>query len=153
MVDGLLAKEGDTIISNSLEISAKWPLFPFWPSVPSGMLNGSISFFPFSCELLSIADDFRLYPLYSFVKASILKLAFPDNDDGPSLRLQLAPGLLVPFLIPGYLRCPEVGVGLGHRVELAAFVAVPEAAVNEDDRRYLGRRMSGLPGSFLSFIR
>ena len=102
-------------------------------------MTGGLSLFPFSDEPLSITEDFNLNLLNSLFEARTFQLAFPDNDDSPSLRLQLAPDLLVPFLIPSNLRCPEVGVGLGHRVELAAFVPVPEATVDEDDSAVPGK--------------
>lgn len=68
----------------------------------------------------------------------VLQFTFPDNYHVPALRLQLTPDYLVSLLIPGNLRCPEISVGLGHRVELAAIVAMPEAAMDEDDSAVLG---------------
>ncbi len=71
-------------------------------------------------------------------KKIVLQFTFPDNYHVPALRLQLTPDYLVSLLIPGNLRCPEISVGLGHRVELAAIVAMPEAAMDEDDSAVLG---------------
>lgn len=45
---------------------------------------------------------------------------------------------MIAFLVSGNLRCPEVSVGFGHRVELAALVTMPEAAMDEDDGAVLG---------------
>ena len=71
--------------------------------------------------------------VHGVIEAGLLQFALPDNEDIPSLRLQLAPSLLIAFLIPGYFRCPEFSVGLWDGVVWTIFVTMPEAAVNKDD--------------------
>ena len=68
----------------------------------------------------------------------ILQFTFPDDDDSPTLSFQLAPDFLVAFLVAGNLGGPELRVSLGDSVILAVLVAVPEAAVDEDDGAMLG---------------
>ena len=65
-------------------------------------------------------------------------MALPDDYDVPALGLQLAPHLLIPLLVAGDLGRPEVCVGLGCCGVLAVLVAVPEAAVDEDDGAVFG---------------
>ena len=101
-------------------------------------MTGGLSLFLLPGEPLSIADDFNLNSLNSFVEARILKLAFPDNDNGPPFRLQLTPHLLIPFLIPGNFRYPKISVRFRYRVELTAFVPMPKASVDEYDSAILG---------------
>ena len=82
---------------------------------------------------VSVPDDFRGYTVHGVFEPDLFQFAFPDDDDIPTFCLQLAPDFLVTLLVPGYLGCPEVGVGLGDCIVFAAFVAVPEAAVDKDD--------------------
>ena len=56
--------------------------------------------------------------------------------------------LLVPRDIAVEFRLPECHVGLRHRRRLAALVAVPEAAVHEDDRVPLGQHDVGVARQF-----
>ncbi len=149
MVDGLLAKKRRHYYQRFFRDTSKVAALSFLPSVPSGMLDGRPSFLPVPWRTALHCRCFPLQPALPFRRGMHFKLAFPGNDDGPSFRLQLAPNLLVPFPIPGYLRCPEVGVGLRHRVELAPFVAVPETAVNEDGRAILGKADIRFPWEFL----
>ena len=64
----------------------------------------------------------------------------------PSFGLQLAPSLLIAFLIPGYFRGPKFSVGLGDSIVRAVLVAVPEAAVDEDDGAVFGEDDVGFAG-------
>ena len=73
-----------------------------------------------------------------FFPAISFQFAFPGDDDCPAFGFQLAPDFLVALLVAGYLGSPEVGVGFGDRVVLTVFVAVPKAAVDEDDGAVLG---------------
>ena len=82
---------------------------------------------------LPVPPNLRLDTGNGLVQNSLLQLTLPNDDDEPALGLQLAPDLLVALLVPCYLGCPEVGVSLGNCVVLAAFVAMPEAAMDEDD--------------------
>ena len=100
------------------------------PDPPPVLLSGA--------KDLAVLPDGRCRCLKGFLQALLFQLAFPDDDDGPALGLQLAPGVLVALPVAGYLGGPEVGVGLGDRVILAIHVAVPEATVDEDDGAVLG---------------
>lgn len=102
--------------------------FPFLKVCCPGCFPGRF----FGLEAFPVLKDFRRYPVDGFFKGGFLELAFPNDYDGPAFGFQPAPDVLVPFLVPGDFGCPEVGVGFGDRVELAGFVTVPEAAVDED---------------------
>ena len=95
---------------------------------------------------LAVLPDGRCRCFNGFLQALLFQFAFPDDDDAPAFCLQLAPGVLVALPVAGYLGCPEVGVGLGNRVILAVLVAVPEAAVDEDDGAVLGEDDVGRAG-------
>jgi len=62
-----------------------------------------------------------------------LEFAFPDGDDVPAHCLEKFGGGGVTLGVAADLGGPEVGVGLGDDEVLAPLVAVPEAAVDEDD--------------------
>ena len=96
--------------------------------------SGCSSGLSFRYSLGSVLNDFFRHTDDGLFKGVFLELAFPDDYDRPAFSLQFAPDLLVTLLVPGNFRRPEVGVGLGNRVELAGFLTMPEAAVNEDDR-------------------
>ena len=85
-----------------------------------------------------VPDDFRGYAVHGVFKPRLLQSTLPDDDDIPALGFQLAPNFLVTLLVPGYLGCPKVSVCLGNRVVLAALMAMPEAAVDEDDSAVFG---------------
>ena len=88
--------------------------------------------------------------LNGVLQTSLFQLAFPYDDDKPALSLHLPPNLLVALLVPGDLGGPEVRVGLGNSIVGAAFVSMPEAAVNEDDRPVL--RQDDIGGSGETFV-
>ena len=110
------------------------PSFPFCPgpllppvllaSLPASRLKLPI--------VLHVAADLGADPVHGGVQACLLQLALPDNDDTPALRLQHPPDHLVPLLVPGNLRHPELRVRLRHSIAPAAPVPMPEAAVHED---------------------
>ena len=66
-------------------------------------------------------------------------MALPNNNDEPSFSLKLAPNFLVTLLVTGDLGLPKLGVGLGYRIVLAAIVAVPKTAMDEDNGAVLGK--------------
>ena len=82
---------------------------------------------------VSVLDDGGGDIGHGGLQPGFLQLAFPYDDDEPTLRLQLPPGLLIALLVPGHLLNPEVRVSLGNSIVGATFVSVPKAAVNEDD--------------------
>ena len=81
---------------------------------------------------LPFAADLGEDPVHGSVQPRLLQLAFPDDDDAPALRLQHPPDHLVPLLVPGNLRHPELRVRLRHSIAPAAPVPMPEATVHED---------------------
>ena len=81
-----------------------------------------------------VLNDFFRHTGDCVLEGCFLELAFPNDYDRPAFGLQFAPDLLVSLLVPGHFCRPEVGVCFGDCVELAGFVAMPEAAVNKDDR-------------------
>ena len=104
----------------------------------------SIRFSSFSSILLSLTvifsvlADFLCDAINRFAKNRFLQFAFPDDDDRPTFRFQLTPNLLVSLLISCYFRHPEISIGLGDSVILATLVAMPETAVDKDDRPVFG---------------
>lgn len=86
----------------------------------------------------AIAEDFSFNTADGAGESSLRQFALPDNDDRPSLRLELLPNVLISLLVPCDLCSPKVCIRLWHRIELAVLVAVPEAAVDKDDRAVLG---------------
>lgn len=86
----------------------------------------------FGLEAFSVLKDFRRYMVDGFFKGKFLEFAFPDDNNRTTFCFKPTPDFLVPFLVTSDFGRPEVGVGLGDCVELAGFVAVPEAAVDED---------------------
>ena len=58
---------------------------------------------------------------------------FPDDDDAPSCGFQIGVFLLVTGDIAFEFLGPKFDVGFGHCCDFAAFVAMPEASVDEND--------------------
>ena len=101
----------------------------------------------------------QLHLAHRVVDEGGLQLAFPDNDDLPSVFLQHSVVLLVALLVPPNLLHPELPV---RRRNLAAtradnfqfsifnfqfgFVSMPEAPVDEDGRPIWPHHDVGLPG-------
>lgn len=82
-------------------------------------------------------------------EAVLFQFTFPDYNHIPTLGLQLPPYFLVPFLIPPHLRHPEISVGFGDSVILAAFMTMPETAMNEDDCFVFWKNNVGRTGEVL----
>ena len=101
--------------------------------------SGCSSGFPFRFSMGPVLNDFFRYTGDSVLEGGFFELAFPDDYDGPAFGLQLAPDFLVTLLVSGHFCRPEVGVCFGDCVELAGFVTMPEAAVNEDGCVVLGK--------------
>lgn len=123
-------------------------LFPFFllPALFQIEGAGFPSVILIGAEELAILVDLGGHCRDGFGEAAAIEFAFPDDDDGPAFGFQLAPGVLVALLVPCYLGGPEVGVGLGYRVVFAVIVAVPEAAVDEDDGAVFGEDDVGFAG-------
>lgn len=79
----------------------------------------------------------------------LAEFAFPDGDDGPGEGVEALGVEFVAGDVAGYLFFPESGVRLGFDVLGATAVAVPEAAVDEDDGAVLGQDEVGGAGEAL----
>ena len=80
------------------------------------------------------------------VEVLLGEFAFPDGDDGPGEGVEALGVEFVAGDVAGYLFFPESGVRLGFDVLGATTVAVPEAAVDEDDGAVLGQHEVGGAG-------
>ena len=80
------------------------------------------------------------------VEVLLGEFAFPDGDDGPGEGVEALGVEFVAGDVAGYLVFPEAGVRLGFDVLGATSVAVPEAAVDEDDGAVLGQDEIGGAG-------
>lgn len=96
--------------------------------------SGCSSGLSFRYSLGSVLNDFFRHAGDSVFEGGFLELAFPDDYDRPAFGLQFAPDFLVTLLVSGHFCRPEVGVCFGNCVELAGFVTMPEASVDEDNR-------------------
>ena len=83
------------------------------------------------------------------VSVLLRQLAFPNGDDGPGEGVKALGVEFVTGDVGGDLFLPETGVGLWFHVFGTAAVAVPEAAVDEDDGAELGQHEVGLSGKAL----
>ena len=81
-----------------------------------------------------------------FFQYGLLQLTLPNDDDTPAFSLQLSPDFLIPLLVPGNLGHPELSVGLGDGIILTVFVAMPEAAMYEDNCPILWQHDIRFPG-------
>ena len=77
------------------------------------------------------------------------ELTLPNDDCVPTEVAQLDAFLDIALFVALYFLFPEWGVALGHYKVLAAFVPVPEAAVNEDDGAVLAQHYVGGAGQAL----
>ena len=93
--------------------------------------------------------QFGLYAGDGGVKVLLGEFAFPDGDDGPGEGIEALGVEFVTGDVAGYLFFPESGVRLGFDVLGATTVAVPEAAVDEDDGAVLGQDEIGGAGEAL----
>jgi len=100
---------------------------------------------PFGLVLMQFCDDSFHYGVEDFA----FQFAFPDGDYalGEGFEPLIVQG--ISFLVFSDLVHPEVGVGFGRCVVFAAFVAVPEAAVDEYHGAILGQDDVGSAGEGL----
>ncbi len=95
-----------------------------------------------------------LYARDSGIKVLLGEFAFPDGDDGPGEGVEALGVEFVAGDVAGYFFTPELFVGLGNGVLGVTPVAVPEAAVDEDDGAVLGQHeVGGEPGRRRSLSR
>ena len=88
-------------------------------------------------------DDFfrqLCKPLFDFT--------FPDDDDAPTGGLQGCLFLFVAFDIAFEFLGPEFDVGFGHGGDFATFMAMPEAAIDENDGMPFGEDDVGMSRQF-----
>ena len=83
---------------------------------------------------LTVADDFRGYPVDGIGQMDLVQLTFPHDDDRPTMGLQLPPDLLIPRLIARHLRRPELRIRLRHRILAAPLMPMPEAPMDKHHR-------------------
>ena len=74
------------------------------------------------------------------------QFAPPDNDCVPTEAAQLDAFLDIALFVAFYFLFPKCGVALGHYKVFAALVAVPKAAVDEDDCLVLAQYYVGGAG-------
>ena len=77
-----------------------------------------------------------------------MNFAFPEYDHVPASGLKSSVFLFIPCNVPLELGLPELHIGLRHSRDFAALVAMPEAAVHEDDRVPFGEHDVGMAGQF-----
>lgn len=87
-----------------------------------------------------------LYARDGGIKVLLGEFAFPDGDDGPGESVEALGVEFVAGDVAGNLFFPESGVRLWFDVLGATSVAVPEAAVDEDDGAVLGQDEVGGAG-------
>ena len=80
------------------------------------------------------------------VEVLLGEFAFPDGDDGPGESVETLGVEFVAGDVAGHFFTPELFVGLGNGVLGATPVAMPEAAVDEDDGAVLGQHEVGGAG-------
>ena len=80
-----------------------------------------------------------LYARDGGVKVLLAEFAFPNGDDGPGEGVEALGVEFVAGDVAGDFLAPKCFVGLGNDVLGATAVAVPEAAVDEDDGAVLGQ--------------
>ena len=76
-------------------------------------------------------------------------MSFPNDDCVPAEVAQLDAFFDIALFVAFYFLFPERGVALGHYKVTAAFVPVPEAAVDEDDGAVLAQHYVGGAGQAL----
>lgn len=100
---------------------------------------------PFGLVLMQFCDD----SFHCGVEDFAFQFAFPDGDYAPGEGFEALVVESVTFFVFPDLIHPEVGVGFGRCVVFAAFVAVPEAAVDEYHGAIFGQEDVGSAGEGL----
>ena len=77
---------------------------------------------------------------------AFLDFAFPDDNDMPAGLLQRGLFFFITFNVALEFFRPEFHVRFGHRGDFAAFMAMPEAAVDENHRMPFGQNDVGMAG-------
>ena len=79
---------------------------------------------------------------------AFLDFAFPDDNDMPASLLQRGLFFFITLDVALEFLRPEFHVGFRHRGDFAAFVAMPETAVDENHRMPFGQNDIGMSGQF-----
>lgn len=107
----------------------------------------AVGWFGFGGEGDGGVDDFAVEGFEGFFALEgAAELAFPDADDSPAEGLEFGGLAEVTGSVGRDFGQPEVGVGFRHGRIAATGVAVPEAAVDEDDGAVLGEDDVGSAG-------
>lgn len=122
---------------------------PFYFSLQDFGFQKGLPFFPFPLFLsiglpclssvlhgvkigFSVLTDFILDSGDGLFQNALLQLTFPDNDNVPSLSLQLPPNFLISLLISGYFGCPKLSISLWRTGLFTVFMPMPKTAMYED---------------------
>ena len=79
---------------------------------------------------------------------AFLDFAFPDDNDMPAGLLQRGLLFFIALDVALEFLRPEFHVGFRHGGDFAAFMAMPEAAVDENHRMPFGQNDIGMSGQF-----
>ena len=79
---------------------------------------------------------------------AFLDFAFPDDNHMPACLLQGGLLFLIAFNVALEFLRPEFHVGFRHGGDFAAFMAMPEATIDENHRMPFGQNDIGMSGQF-----
>lgn len=116
---------------------SNWRQRKSWPLGEKNMLNGTL-----------VSCDFRNHSCGSRLEDSCFQFTFPYCDDIPSQRGKLPGGFFISIPVGNHLLLPKSGVRFWKTVILAV-VAMPKAAVDENDRLVFWENDVGCAGKFL----
>ena len=102
---GVFSKAEFPLISAKMPCFLQERLFPFLPflHLQPISLPGPSSFVQGGAIGLSIPDDLAGDAVNGLGEIRFLQLTLPDNDDAPTLRLQLSPDFLIPLLVASHV--------------------------------------------------
>ncbi len=107
-----------------------------------GLFAGEFAIFATDGEVVLVFGlsglQIGLYARYGGVMVLLGEFAFPDGYDGPGEGVEALGVEFVAGDVASDFVAPELLVGLGNGVVGATSVAMPEAAINEDDGAVLG---------------
>ena len=119
-------------------------------AVLSGLFSGEFAVLAADGEVVLVFGlgglQIGFYARDGGVEVLLGEFAFPDGDDGPGEGVEALGVEFVAGDVAGHFFTPELFVGLGNGVLGATPVAVPEAAVDEDDGAVLGQHEVGGAG-------
>jgi hypothetical protein len=121
------------------------------------ILSETTGYEEISLSSLSISDYTQLEPLCDkllncLINDWLFKLAFPNNDYIPAHLFQLHIVIRISANVTGDFGFPKFFVVLGHTKYLQPSCACQKQPFTKITVLYLGRTMSGFPGSRTSFF-